>query len=172
MLTLNNCIMRKKIDLKKLYCSLCKSAQKSSFLLRSVLVIAMVLAFANSVSARFTTDGWEFIELPDGTASIGAPVSEIWEGTNGDIFRGLKPRILQSMSFPSSITEKVIDNEGIHIKDTYTVTAVHGGFSTEQDQSLVHVSFPITVNSIGSWAFADCVNLNNVVLPEIGRAHV
>ena len=150
------------------------SLQKYSFLLRYVLVIALILAFTSNVCAQYYSgNGWCFTVLPDGTAELIYPVKEKWEGgtpLNND-FLGYENRIESSLTYPSSVTirtiEKGSDNKYVY-KDgeAYTVTAISNGLSTEQRNAMKSVSLPNTLITIANNTFESCRYLSEITIPE------
>ena len=167
--------MKEKLHTQKMLRSLFSSdsRKKPSFLLRSALMITLILAFAANVSAQYySSNGWAFTVLPDGTAALRYPVSEKWGFDYNEkwVFRGYENRVESSLSLPSSVTSQTLasyDNGNYYMASgkTYTVTGITGEFSAEQRNALQSVTFPGTINYIRSSAFANCIKLNGVVLP-------
>ena len=144
------------------------SLQKPSFLLRSVLMITLILAFASNVYAQsYSTDGWCFDVLPDGTATLMYPVQVKWDNGQPKKFVNYERRIESSLTYPSTVTIQTLnpDKLGFTSGATYTVTSISNSLSAVQKNALVNVSFPNTLTTIAVSAFNGCSSLLEVTVP-------
>ena len=146
--------------------------------LKNVLLFAFI-AFGSifNVHAENSSNGWTFSVKQDGTATLGKPISEVWEMEWSDTygwvnyFRRYEDKTPGSLSIPSSVTAQTISWNGVTGRyditygNTYTVTSISNGLTTAQREALRSVSIPNTVTTIAAYAFSNCKYLPGITIP-------
>ena len=130
--------MEKKIFFEKTQrSSKSKSTQKQSFLLRGVLMFALILAFASIVNSQhYSSNAWYSKVLSDGTVELNIPVQEQWDDVK---FINYEPRVVSTLT-----------------------TISYNSFAN--CTSLKEVTVPASVTSVGQSTFAACSSMAKEII--------